>query len=942
MFTRIKKTKIFLLIFLFYSLVNFGQAFDQIGQFLYGNGNQNLFGKDISVSENGLIMAVGSPATNGGNSNYVDLYNYSSGDWKKIGNTITITKGQNGVINSNFGFAVKLNTKGNRVIIGDPGSFVSGDQHYNPGAFRVYELQNDDWVQIGSRIIGNTHKDGLGTAVDISFNGNIVIASAPYSNETQQGSVRAYKFDGSEWIQLGNDITGLNNNALFGYSVSLSNSGYRIISSSPRTNNWQGNVRVFDYDSVTNTWNEFASPITYSGNKTNARFGQSISANANGTVIAIGAPEARNLSNQNTGIVQVYKLLGNQWVKKGNLISGKKLSGKFGYSVSLDKDGNMIAIGGINDDNNNKGVVRLYSYSEATDEWIQEKTDINGVTKDSQFGHAIALNNNGKKIITSAPYGIQNNVQTGQVSAFAQNQITYIGPSPGFWDNPTNWDLNRLPAEADDVLIPSNIYVIANTNKGLNVNSITVENHSLVSILGSNNVINSALPLKLKNGAQFTSGEDNNNLPIIYERTLTNGWHLVAPPMSNVTIEALIANNTFATGTGDNIGLAPYLNDGSNWNYQSLTSAGPLVEGQGISVKLSTSTDLIFSGNFFKATDTYLPITKNVNSYNLIGNPFVRSLYLNNHSESRDLLSINSNILSEQTIWIWDPESNSYLTINQASDPIIVQPSQGFFVSALNSSNSFLFSLLSTVPPSSSDIFYRNNSSKNNNSRPKIRLTIFSGNIQKSTDIFYISGTTTGWDNGYDSTMFDNANNDLAIYTHLVSNSEGKNLAIQSLPESNYENMVIPIGIKASKDSEIIISGNITNLPDGLNVYLEDKENNSFNLLNSSTSYTVKLSEDLNDVGRFFLHTRANVLDVETEKLLNTNIYLTNKNNLRIIGLQDQPSSIIIYDILGKKIFSSKFNGKGLNDITLPNFKKGLYVIEVKNHNQKINKKIFI
>ena len=57
------------------------------------------------------------------------------------------------------------------------------------------------------------------------------------------------------------------------------------------------------------------------------------------------------------------------------------------------------------------------------------------------------------------------------------------------------------------------------------------------------------------------------------------------------------------------------------------------------------------------------------------------------------------------------------------------------------------------------------------------------GTDTRGADIFYIEGTTTGFDNGYDSSIFEGAANEFAIYTHAVANGNGRNLGIQSLPQ---------------------------------------------------------------------------------------------------------------------------------------------------------------
>ena len=122
-------------------------------------------------------------------------------------------------------------------------------------------------------------------------------------------------------------------------------------------------------------------------------------------------------------------------------------------------------------------------------------------------------------------------------------------------------------------------------------------------------------------------------------------------------------------------------------------------------------------------------------------------------------------------------------------------------------------------------------------------LFIKDENNQHSTKVFYIEGKTTGFDNGYDSKMFGEANYDLAIFTKLITENVGNKIAIQTLPNENYENMVIPVGIIGKSGYEIKFSVESLNFPKNLNISLEDRTNNLFiNLY--ETEYTIILTSD--------------------------------------------------------------------------------------------------
>ena len=87
--------------------------------------------------------------------------------------------------------------------------------------------------------------------------------------------------------------------------------------------------------------------------------------------------------------------------------------------------------------------------------------------------------------------------------------------------------------------------------------------------------------------------------------------------------------------------------------------------------------------------------------------------------------------------------------------------------------------------------------------------------------------------------------NSLAIYTQLLENNEGVNYQTQSLPNTNYEGMVVPVGVDALANAEITISAELNNFPASIKVFLEDKQENTFTRLDATSNFSTTLSTDL-------------------------------------------------------------------------------------------------
>ena len=71
-------------------------------------------------------------------------------------------------------------------------------------------------------------------------------------------------------------------------------------------------------------------------------------------------------------------------------------------------------------------------------------------------------------------------------------------------------------------------------------------------------------------------------------------------------------------------------------------------------------------------------------------------------------------------------------------------------------------------------------------------------------------------------------------------------------------------------------------------------------------------------------------------------IFTTTRDNLRIVGVQSGTANVQLYNIAGKLVLNTSFEGTGSNDIILPILSSGIYIVQVKNESGTINKKVVI
>ena len=518
---------------------------------------------------------------------------------------------------------------------------------------------------------------------------------------------------------------------------------------------------------------------------------------------------------------------------------------------------------------------------------------------------------------------------------------TWTGDTSTNFNLSSNWSNGNPDGTTKNVVIPDvvNDPIIDSDNITI-YGSFTLDasatltitnggNLSHINLVGSPTFTNNG-SIIINSGSEFkTQVDDAGTGSFTYNRNLgTNNWYLVSSPFEGQSIDAFITAENLPSSNGD-VALAPYLTATNIWDYiqTGASGSGNFETGKGYSVKLASVDSISFTGTLLTTNKT-ISLTTTGLGYNLIGNPYPI------HLKSAEILSRNTASLDSQTIWLWNQATSSY-EAKVSGVSWAIAPAQSFFVKSDGASGDL--EIQEGDQQSIDDTFQRINPI------PEIVLTLSNDSASRQATIYYIDDTTTGFDNGYDGPRYMAGDNSFAFYTHLVSDSEGVDYDIQSLPTDNYENMIVPIGINAISGTNITIDASITNFPEGINVYIEDKENNSFSLLDGDANFTTTLANDLNGIGRFYLHTTSEVLSSD-DLLMNKNIsiYSNSRENLRVVGVQNGTANIHIYNILGKEVFNTAFEGAGMNDIQLPNLTEGLYIINLTTDRGTINKKVII
>ena len=383
-------------IFLLNLFVSLIMSQEQLGSDIDGEVASDNSGICVSLDSDGDRVAIGAIGNDGGGNNagHVRIYSWNGSSWSQLGSDI------DGEAAGDYsGFSVSLDSDGDRVVIG---AYNNDGNGTSAGHARIYSWNGSSWNQLGSDIDGEAASDNSGVSVSLDSDGDRVAIGAYLNdgNGTSAGHARIYSWDGSSWNQLGSDIDGEAASDASGYSVSLDSDGDRVaIGAYQNDGNGSdaGHVRIYSWDG--SSWNQLGSDID--GEAAYDRSGYSVSLDSDGDRVAIGAYN-NDGNGTNAGHVRVYEYSGGSWSRLGNDIDGEAANDYSGWSVSLDSDGDRVAIGAYNNDGNgsNAGHARIYSWDGSS--WNQLGSDIDGEAANDRSAYFVSLDSYGDRVVIGA------------------------------------------------------------------------------------------------------------------------------------------------------------------------------------------------------------------------------------------------------------------------------------------------------------------------------------------------------------------------------------------------------------------------------------------------------------------------------------------------------------------------------------------------------------
>jgi FG-GAP repeat protein len=239
---------------------------------------------------------------------------------------------------------------------------------------------------------------------------------------------------------------------LFGTSVSLSSDGTTLAVGAPGESSSAtgvggdqasrgagGSGAVYVFTRLRDAWVQQAY-VKASNTKAGDHFGDSVSLSGDGNTLAVGADFEDSLgtginghqgsiaeNSSNRGAVYVFTRSGGNWSQQAYVkADGGHDNAYFGRAVSLNSDGNTLAVGATGESTGALDAGAVYVFARSGSVWSQQAfVKPSNILSGAHFGSSVALNGDGDTLAAGAPDEYDGANTGGTVYVFT--------PSAGVW-----------------------------------------------------------------------------------------------------------------------------------------------------------------------------------------------------------------------------------------------------------------------------------------------------------------------------------------------------------------------------------------------------------------------------------------------------------------------------------------------------------------------------
>ena len=408
-------------------------------------GTNDYFGSSVSFNDNNTMLAIGVNSKDNGiinNSGAVYIYDYDhhvSTDWQ-----LSVTPDFSNILQESLVDTVNLTSWDISDLIENSDYYLRCRHNgnlYNPSEwsdFKHFTTKAQFLPTTELAILTASDKaasDNFGVSVSLTADGNILAIGAigkDISGISDAGQVYIYTRSGTTWVE--ETIITASDKATsdhFGISVALNADG-SILAVGAHDKDVSGLAyagKVYVYTRSGTTWIETAN-ITASDKAAYDYFGVSVSLNADGSILAVGAHGKKVSGLTDAGQVYIYTRTGSVWTEETTITASDKATGDlFGRSVSLTADGTRLAVGAHGKDISGVTIAgKVYIYTRSGTVWVEEAT-ITAADKaaNDYFGISVALTADGTRLAVGVfRKDVSGITDAGKVYIYTRSGTTWI------------------------------------------------------------------------------------------------------------------------------------------------------------------------------------------------------------------------------------------------------------------------------------------------------------------------------------------------------------------------------------------------------------------------------------------------------------------------------------------------------------------------------------
>ena len=539
------------------------------------------------------------------------------------------------------------------------------------------------------------------------------------------------------------------------------------------------------------------------------------------------------------------------------------------------------------------------------------------------------------------------------------------------WSTPSNWASGSVPSSYTDVTITSGQAIEAGVSTTALANTVIVDSGGSLTIDETSSLTVSGY---LTNNGTVTlnsTADDFSSLivegsatgDITYNRFVNSyndgfggGWDLVGSPTVMTITDFTTANGANIQVLGDDYAFSQYDNAIGDWvRYQTASQTGSFTTGQGYSMATvevsppppgAAGATVAFTGAM-QTTDQSINIINNTGlngvgrRWNLVSNPYPSYINGNTAAGASNFIDTNLAVIDGNYGAVYGWNGSSYDIYNLLDGAFSIAPGQGFWVAALNTTDTALNFTADMRTITGSGDFVTGPELLTHH----VAVKLFNGETEKATTDFYFrDGLSLGLDPGYDAGAF---NQSTKLSSRLAMGSQEVAFAKNAMGMDAMQNTRVPLEIRQNAGQAFRVSMTDVDLPEDIYVYLEDTLNGTLTSLKDQ-DFELEAQSDLSGVDRFFIVFKSNSVlsNGDSLGLSALNVYKANNDSfVTIAGITPELEKldVTIYSILGQTVREkSLYTTTATQRVSTQGLASGLYMVQIKSGNQTTVKKVIV